>query len=256
MFQFVKALLSGGDLAQVPPPFELPNGGIYHPDYEQSVFASLPDYLAWWQKRHGKVPMQRPVIGMEISSSYISDGQTRVMDEVAASLEAAGALPVLFYRTARLANQAARLASTVVAPVGRRPAAAAGTQTEASPAPGSGRPAAAGRAAASAEAFGGNGFPNPRPTQVVDINEPLIMQDGKPILNVLMVNTFLGSNPEGRKAWHQAMGIPVINVIAYRSGTRADYYKDTVGVSSFFLPYTLTTAEYIGLQGPGGAVRE
>ena len=234
MFVFLKTLLTGGDLAQVPPPVELPNGGIYHPDYDQSVFANLPEYLAWWQKRTGRAPLERHVIGMEISASYISDGQTRVMDETVAALEKAGAFPVMFYRAAR------QLAAAPAGAGGGRPAGATG----------GGRPAAAGRAAATGEAFGADGFPNPKASQVVAINEPMITLNGKVILNVLMVNTFLGSNPEARKAWHQAMGIPVLNVIAYRSGTRADYYKDTVGVNSFFLPFTLTTAEYIGLQDP------
>ena len=27
-------------------------------------------------------------------------------------------------------------------------------------------------------------------------------------------------------AWHQAMGIPVINLVHYRTGTRAEYARD------------------------------
>ena len=238
LFQFVRAWLADGDLARVPPPIEMPNGGIYHPGYDQTVFSSLPDYLAWWQKRTGKAPLERPVIGMEISSGYLSDGQTRMLDETVAALEAAGALPLVFYRTSRVAQEQAM------------------RSTAASGRPGGGRPASAGAAPgtggrpATGNETGDPGFPNPKPTQAVAINEPVITLDGKVILNVLMVNTFLGSNPEARKAWHQAMGIPVINIVAYRTGTRADYYKDTAGIGSFYLPFTLTTAEYIGLQDP------
>jgi cobaltochelatase CobN len=240
MFQYLGALISGGDLAQVPPPVDLPNGGIYHPAYDQVVFPTLAEYLAWWEKRQSKRSLERPVIGMEMSSTYIADGQTRMLDETVASLEKAGALPVVFYRSTRM---------------GREPAAGAGQAAAQVPGgAGQGRPT--GRPSSAPVQLGApgssdaTGFPNPRSTPAVSVDEPLITLDGKVLLNVLMVNTFLGSNPEGRKAWHQAMGIPVINVIAYRTGTRAEYYKDTAGISSFYLPFTLTTAEYIGLQDP------
>lgn len=241
MFQFLKALHSGGDLGAVPPPFAMPNGGIYHPGYENTVFASLADYLAWSSKRGGKPALERPVVGMEISSSYLSDGQTRMLDETVSALEQAGALPLVFYRTTRVAQEQAQRAAGGA--TGGRPAWTL-------PAAG-GRPASAGGpSAAEPTASNDPGFPNPKASRPVAVDEPIITLDGKVLPNVLLVNTFLGSNPEGRKAWHQAMGIPVINIISYRSGTRADYYKDTAGISSFSLPFTLTTAEYIGLQDP------
>lgn len=242
MFQYLKTVLAGGDAAQVPPPVELPNGGIYHPRHEQAVFGNLPDYLAWWSRQTGKPALDRPVIGMEMSSSYLSDGQTRMLDETIAALEKAGALPVVFYRASRVGREAAQ-----------RGAGQAAAQTPAQ-APAGSPPAATGRPAAAAPVLTGvppsDGFPNPRPTRTVEVDEPLVTLDGRVILNVLMVNTFIGGNPEGRKAWHQAMGIPVIYITNYRTGTRADYYRDTAGVSSFSLPNTLTTAEYIGLQDP------
>jgi cobaltochelatase CobN len=240
MFQFLKVLHSGGDLSAVPPPFALPNGGIYHPAYENTVFASLADYLAWSSKRGGKPALERPVVGMEISSSYLSDGQTRMLDETVAALEKAGALPLVFYRTTRVAQEQAQRAG---GSSGGRPAWTL-------PGAGGRPPAAGGPPAANAVAGNDPGFPNPKASRPVAVDEPIITHEGKVLPNVLLVNTFLGSNPEGRKAWHQAMGIPVINIISYRTGTRADYYKDTAGVSSFSLPFTLTTAEYIGLQDP------
>lgn len=193
--RFLKAWLDGSDLAAVPPPVELPDGGIYHPGHEPAVFASLPQYLQWWGSRRGQGWQGRPVIGMETSSSYLADGQVRMLDETVAALERAGAVPVVFYR---------------------------GTRTQR----GRADPAAAGAP------------------------EPLVTIEGKPVLQVLIVNTFLGTDPQARKAWHRAMGIPVINLVHYRAGTRADYAKDRAGVSSFYLPFTLTTAETIGLQDP------
>ncbi len=239
MFQFLKALHSGGDLAAIPPPFAMPNGGIYHPAYENTIFPSLAEYLAWSSRRGAKPALERPVVGMEISSSYLSDGQTRMLDETVAALERAGTLPLVFYRTSRVAQEQAQRTSGGGRPAWTLPGAG-------------GRPPTAGGPASPspAQAAYDPGFPNPKASRPVAVDEPIITHEGRVVPNVLLVNTFLGSNPEGRKAWHQAMGIPVINIISYRSGTRTDYYKDTAGVSSFSLPFTLTTAEYIGLQDP------
>ncbi|WP_175463709.1 cobaltochelatase subunit CobN, partial [Methylomonas sp. LWB] len=103
LFAYLNTWLAGGDLSQVPEPLALPNGGIYHPDYPQSVFADLPAYLDWWSQQTGKNWQNQPVIAMEMSSSYISDGQTRMLDETVQALEKAGGVPLLFYRASRMA---------------------------------------------------------------------------------------------------------------------------------------------------------
>ena len=113
----------------------------------------------------------------------------------------------------------------------------------------SGRPQSAGARARDA-AFPATGFPNPKDLPPEELNEPLLMLDGKLLPNVLLVNTFIGGGPDKRKAWHQAMGIPVIYTLSYRHGDRAAYMKDTAGVNSFMLPFTLTMSEYIGMQDP------
>ena len=233
LFQYLRAVINGGDLNAVEPPVALPNGGIYHPDYDKLVFSNLSQYLEWWGKRSGKAWQDLPVVGVETSSSYISDGQARMLNEMVHAIEKSGAFPLMFYRGSRVA----RARSEADAAVGGRPVASgAGTGAPAGlPVP---------------DKADQNGFPNPKETQVVQVDEPLITYRGKVLLNVLLVNTFLGNNPEARKAWHQAMGIPAINVLSYRSGTRADYYKDMVGVNSFNLPFSLTNAEYMGLQDP------
>jgi cobaltochelatase CobN len=194
LFAYLAALLSGADASAVPPPARLPDAGIYHSGHEAGVFADLPAYLDWWERRSGEPWQGRPVIGMEISSSYVSDGQTRMLDEAIRALEESGAVPLLFYRASRVAR-----------------------------------------------ARGGQAAP---------AQEPMITLDGKSIVQVLLVNTFLGVNPDARRDWHRSLGIPAINVLAYRSGTRTDYLQDTVGVNSFNLPFTLVNAEYIGLQDP------
>ena len=240
LFQYLQAVLQGGDPGAIAPPLALPDGGIYHPGHDQLVFGQLAPYLAWWAVRAGRPWQGMPVIGVEISSSYISDGQQRMLDETVQAIEQAGALPLMFYRSSRVARAG-------------REAAAAGQPGAAGRPPrggGSGRPVAAGGPGAPAGAGQGAGFPNPRAIAAVAVNEPLITHEGQVLPQVLLVNTFLGVDPEARKAWHQAMGVPVINVLAYRTGTRAEYHQDTVGVNSFYLPFTLTNAEYIGLQDP------
>ncbi|WP_396957150.1 cobaltochelatase subunit CobN [Nitrosomonas sp.] len=227
MMQYLKAWLEGGDLSAVPLPVELPNGGIYHPDADQMIFASLPEYLDWWQQRHNRSWQDNPVIGMETSSSYLSDGQTRQFDETITAIERAGGVPVVFYRGSRVmrSKPVARLPEQAITPPGEK-------------------------SLKDTPATRIHDFPNPLPLPSPTLDEPLVTLDGKLILHALMVNTFLGVNPDGRKAWYQSLGIPVINFMQYRTGTRTGYMRDNAGVSSFLLPFWLTVAEYIGLQDP------
>ena len=335
----MKVWLAGGDTSAVEPAETLPNGGIYHPAHAR-IFDNLPDYLTWWEAHAGGPWKGRPVIAMEMSSSYISDGQTRKLDETAAAIEKRGALPLLFYRKARVSRapseaappadaqgerrrgsmegggpegrpsggqRAAESAAPVDAQTGERrsnppaearaesgrpegrPSGRPQTAESATPAdtqagerpsgppagvraeggrpegrpsgrpqaaearPGgapSGRPQSGSGAGARDAAFPQAGFPNPKNLPPKDLDEPLLMLDGKLLPNVLLVNTFIGSGPDRRKAWHQAISIPVINTLSYRHGDRAAYMKDTAGVNSFMLPFTLTMSEYIGMQDP------
>lgn len=233
--RYVAAVVRGEDTALVPPPADLPNGGIYHPQAEQ-VFATLPAYLAWWESRHGSRGA-RPVIAMEFSSSYISDGQTRMLDDIVSGIEAKGAVPLAFYRASRLARAES--------------SDRAGADTAAAPARG-GRPEGADRTAAApgANPASDPGFPNPRPHDRPVIEEPLVTLDGRVLPDVIFVNTFIGGDPDGRKAWAQSLGIPMIHLMSYRDGDRAAYLADHAGVDAFSLPFTLTNSEYIGMQDP------
>lgn len=212
LFEFLHALLSDGDPDQVPPPEALPDGGIYHPAFAGGVFPSLAAYLEWWREARGPAWENRPVIGIETTSSYISDGQTRWMDEMIHAIEAREGLPIVFYRSSGTVRPARRDAGDI-----------------------DGEPGL---------------FPNPVESSWRAGDEAVITLDGRLLPDVLMVNTFLGGNPEGRKAWYQHMGVPVINVLNYRGGALADYLPDTAGVDSFSIPFSLTTAEYIGMIDP------
>jgi cobaltochelatase CobN len=54
LFQYLRAILQGGDLSAIAPPMALPDGGIYHPGHDGLVFEQLPQYLAWWEARAGR----------------------------------------------------------------------------------------------------------------------------------------------------------------------------------------------------------
>ena len=218
LFGYLRALdAADGSEAEVAPPMPLPPAAIYHPDHEAALFTELPGYLDWWQRRTGRDWRERPVIGIEISSSYLSDGQTRAIDETLRALESAGAMPIVFYR----ASRTTRASADAAAPA-RRPAPSAVD----------------------------DGYPNPKPVDPPVRDEALVTLDGRPIVHVMLVHTFLGIDPDARKAWHRSLDVPAIPILAYRSGTRDDYLADPVGVTRFELPFTLTNAEYAGLQDP------
>ena len=254
LFQYLHAVLQGADPAAVPEPVALPNGGIYHPAYDRGVFADLRSYLAWWQARKGSAAQGVPVVGMEMSSSYLSDGQTRVLDETIAALEAwraaAGVLP---QQPRGVRPPMFKLQRQRPGRGGGPPAGAGAPSGRVAHPPALPRPREGDRCRRPTllpPGVRGIGISQPQALAPVEVDEPPITLDGKVLPQVLLVNTFLGINPDARKAWHRAMGVPVINMLSYRQGTRAEYLRDTVGVSSFNLPFALTNAEYIGLQDP------
>jgi cobaltochelatase CobN len=225
LFRYLAALAAGGETAQIPAAVPLPNGGIYHPKAPDLVFAAPADYLAWWGAERGVDWEEMPVIAVEISASYISDGQTGMVDATIAGLETAGAVPLSFYRSTVTARSRAEAG-------GGRPAAAAGSS--------------AGPSMATAA-----GFPNPRAAAGgPDPVEPMIMLGERALPDVLINNNFLGGDPEGRKQWYQSLDVPVISAILYRGGGREEYLADTAGIPAFALPFQVTTAEYIGLIDP------
>ncbi|MBO1927330.1 cobaltochelatase subunit CobN [Thiomicrorhabdus sp. 6S2-11] len=272
LFEYTQALMAGGDLDSVPLPVEKPNGGIYHPDYSKEIFADLPSYLKWWQARTGKDGTQGIVLAMETSSSYIGDGQTRHLDALIKDIEQRGAMPLFFYRASRLTQSffksqqsvereqlAAARPEMTGKPSGRqdssgkpsgKPEAATSGRPSGRPENASGKPPAMRWGAEAQPSSDSNPFPNPKTGRPYKFNEPLITYQGKVLPNVMMVNTFLGGDVEGRKLRYQAQGIPVLNILHYREGGREVYLQDLAGVSSFRLPFTLTNAEYIGIQDP------
>lgn len=272
LFAYLATLIRGGDGAEVPPPQPLPDAGIYHPAYRELVHTGLPPYLQWWSQSRGRDWRERPVIAIEMSPSYISDAQTRVVDTLIEEIELRGGVPLAFYRTSRGASPAGAGRSAAAGPpvdAPRADRAAASAQAESTAPAGGGPPGAGDRRAFAQSAatqpavrsgpaelarwlrdpLAVEGFPNPR-ERAVPPPEPLITLEGRTLPNVVLVYTFLGLDPDGRKARLRSLDIPAVNVLVYRTGTIADYRKDLAGVPMFFLPFSLTTAEYIGLIDP------
>ncbi|MGE4416041.1 MAG: cobaltochelatase subunit CobN [Marinobacterium sp.] len=235
--QFLALWLKGEDWTQVPDAVPMPDGAIYHPDAPGELFTDLADYLEWWQQRMSKDWKGLPVVGMETSSSYIADAQNRMLDEFILGAEARNAVPVVYYRDARNLTPPSR--------EGR----SGGGRPEGSR-PGAGQPMAAAEQGEPVIERNPGDFPNPMELAPHQLDEPLITLGDELIVDVMTVNTFLGVGPDQRLARYRAQNMPVLNVINYRNGNREEYQADLAGISTFYIPFRLSVAEYIGIQDP------
>ncbi|MFN7982408.1 MAG: cobaltochelatase subunit CobN [Vicinamibacterales bacterium] len=284
MFRYITRGILKSERGEILPPIELPDQGIWHPRSEE-VFSSLDAYIAWLERAGHRVSGDRkpPIIGVEISSSFIADGQTRMMEDLSTRIERAGGVPLMFYRGSRSGRP-----SYVggAAPSGGAPpaslAALDASSLSSSAATGGPPPGVAGGAPASAAGAaagrggrgggrGGAGGPQAPPTTSVSGRpvaaqfgvgasipvtpttpsiDTLIIRDGKPFVDVILNTMFIGSDPEGRKKEAEQLGLPIMQTLSYRDGDHDAYLRDTAGVPSFSLPYSLTTAEYVGMMDP------
>lgn len=70
--------------------------------------------------------------------------------------------------------------------------------------------------------------------------------DGKPLVDVL-INTQITLSPEQRRKEFEALGLPVIQAMAYRRGDAAAWAADPQGVQLMDVPFYLAQAEYTGI---------
>ncbi|MDY0414264.1 MAG: cobaltochelatase subunit CobN [Pseudomonas sp.] len=220
LLSYIEHYLQGADLSLVEKPQPLPDGGIYHPHAGDKIFTTLEDYLAWWQQQQKSDWQEKPVIAMETTSSYISDAQTAHLDALIDAIEHNNGLPIVYYPKSRSMSGQPRPP--------RMPDSTPATE----------------------EVQTTVDLPNPKAYRRPVATEPLLQLNNQMIANVLLVNTFLGGDTEGRKAKYQQLNIPVVQILHYRSDNYAAYKADSAGVDSFSLPFTLTNAEYIGIQDP------
>ncbi len=93
MMKFIQAWQENKPTNNIAKPVLLPSSGYYHPDSKQ-YFKELSDYLAWGKKRWHE---NAPVLAIAMSSSSISDGQTKVYDYLIQQIEKSGAIPLVFW---------------------------------------------------------------------------------------------------------------------------------------------------------------
>jgi len=77
-----------------------PNNGIYHPEYEKTVFSGFADYLKW-----KKANTDNNLIGIAMSRESIAADSTRVIDALITAIEDQDAIAVPFYYSGMAENE-------------------------------------------------------------------------------------------------------------------------------------------------------
>jgi len=87
----------------IPPPIVYPELGIYHPAYEQRIFASPEKYLQWYQSDYLKTEasvssqIKPPVIAITMHQESLASENLAVHDAIIKQVEQGGAIPLAFY---------------------------------------------------------------------------------------------------------------------------------------------------------------
>ena len=82
------------------PAIIFPKIGVYHPDYEKTVFDNTDDYLKW-----KKANADTPKIGIAISRETISADSTVVIDALIKAIENRGGIAIPFYYSGYIENE-------------------------------------------------------------------------------------------------------------------------------------------------------
>lgn len=96
------------------------------------------------------------------------------------------------------------------------------------------------------EAGGALALPFYSPVMDADAVRRMVMLDGQPVVDAL-VNTQITLNPEGRRKEFEALGVPVIQAMAWRRGSAAQWQADPQGIPLMDVPFYLAQAEYAGI---------
>ncbi len=96
-FAYASAVLARAPTADIAPPIVYPEQGVYHPDHE-AIFADARAYFAWKQVPAARdAPGRAPVVAFAIHKNYLSADLTAFIDHTVRRIEAAGAVPLVFY---------------------------------------------------------------------------------------------------------------------------------------------------------------
>lgn len=94
LFRYLEARVFAHADTAVAPPTLFPKSGVYHPDFEGTVFESVADYFAWKKVDPQSRP---PVIAFALHQHYIASDLTHFIDHTIRAIEARGAIPLAFY---------------------------------------------------------------------------------------------------------------------------------------------------------------
>lgn len=96
------------------------------------------------------------------------------------------------------------------------------------------------------EAAGGLALPFYSPVMAPDALRSMVTLDGAPLADAI-INTQITLNPEGRRREFEALGLPVVQAMAWRRGTAAQWAADSHGIPLVDVPFYLAQAEYAGI---------
>lgn len=170
---------AGRDWRALPEPQVFPASAIYHPKLAQLVAATPREYFA----ARGVDPARRPpTVAIAFHQGSIAAGQTGVLDDLIARIEAGGALALPFYS----------------------------------------------------------------PVMAADAVRSMTTLDGAPVADAI-INTQITLNPDGRRKEFEALGVPVIQAMAWRRGSEQQWAADPHGIPLIDVPFYLAQAEYTGI---------
>lgn len=90
-------VLDGNTTQTILPPVVYPGIGLYHPRYDNLVFADQASYRNWSAEQGRVIDGSKPVIGVMMQRSSIEAIQTSVIDETIALIESEGAIAWPFF---------------------------------------------------------------------------------------------------------------------------------------------------------------
>jgi cobaltochelatase CobN len=96
------------------------------------------------------------------------------------------------------------------------------------------------------EAAGAVALPFYSPVMDNDAVRRMVSLDGQVLADVI-VNTQITLNPEGRRKEFEALGLPVIQAMAWRRGSADDWAASAQGIPLVDVPFYLAQAEYAGI---------
>ena len=96
------------------------------------------------------------------------------------------------------------------------------------------------------EAGGAVALPFYSPVMDADGVQRMVTVEGRVVADAV-INTQITLNPEGRRKEFEALGLPVIQAMAYRRGDAAAWQADPQGVQLMDVPFYLAQAEYTGI---------